>query len=69
MRTIRNTKPAAIRTDLPPVLAGIAVALSATGIAPALTDVRSPLRSLLSSFSGHWSNEYGIRNSPIQLTG
>ncbi|MFF0064477.1 hypothetical protein ACFYRC_23580 [Streptomyces sp. NPDC005279] len=44
MRTIRD-KPTTVRTDLPPVLAGVAVAISGVGVALALADVRSPLRA------------------------
>ncbi|NUK00153.1 hypothetical protein HRW18_27760 [Streptomyces lunaelactis] len=44
MQTIRG-KPEAVWTDLLPVLAGIAVAISGVGLALALADVRSPLRA------------------------
>ncbi|MFI9581906.1 hypothetical protein ACIHCQ_08685 [Streptomyces sp. NPDC052236] len=43
-QTVRN-KSEAVWTDLLPVLAGIAAAVSAVGIALALADVRSPLRA------------------------
>ncbi|MCX4822040.1 hypothetical protein OG883_19545 [Streptomyces sp. NBC_01142] len=44
MQRISDT-PAAVRTDLPPVLAGGAFAVSGVGVALALADVESPLRA------------------------
>ncbi|MGW3623975.1 hypothetical protein [Streptomyces sp. NPDC000880] len=44
MRTTRN-KPSAVRTDLLPALAGVASAISAAGVALALTGAQSPLRA------------------------
>ncbi|MFF3459938.1 hypothetical protein ACFYXH_37690 [Streptomyces sp. NPDC002730] len=44
MQNFRD-KPTAVRTDLLPVLAGIAVAISGVGVALALADVQSPLRA------------------------
>ncbi|MGW4206071.1 hypothetical protein [Streptomyces sp. NPDC004726] len=44
MQGIRD-KPQGVGNDLPPLLAGVAFAISGTGIALALTDVDSPLRA------------------------
>ncbi|MFE5853680.1 hypothetical protein ACFQ61_10760 [Streptomyces sp. NPDC056500] len=38
-------RPSAVGTDLPPVLAGVAFAVSGVGVALALTDAQSPLRA------------------------